>query len=86
MAQAYLIGLKDGNQSERYGTICQTDQGVGSGWGRNDTRRPISAVPTEPLWNLGLESLDWQGVHVVQNRLPFNWYDCSSPPQYRLAS
>ncbi|WP_064697175.1 hypothetical protein [Rhizobium aegyptiacum] len=27
MAHAYLIGLKDGNQSERYDTICQTDQG-----------------------------------------------------------
>lgn len=27
MAHAYLIGLKDGNESERYDTICQTDQG-----------------------------------------------------------
>lgn len=27
MAHAYLIGLEDGNESERYDTICQTDQG-----------------------------------------------------------
>lgn len=54
MAHAYLIGLKDGNQSERYDTICQTDQGPQCIIGTQISGRPVSGAHCQFLKATGM--------------------------------
>lgn len=65
MAHAYLIGLKDGDQSERYDTICQSDQEPQCIIGTQISGRPVSGAHCQFLKGTGMAIAQWEIISYI---------------------